>query len=153
MHSCVYLCGAMEFADDGASWRDLASVLLGREGYSVWNPYDHESKVVVPSGLDLANLDKERDFDLFRRYMKRIIRLDLDALMNEADVVLARVDEGLLSGAGSIAEMSISSYYGKKVHVWLDGVSLNDLPAWLCGTIDTYAYSLHGAIANLISCV
>lgn len=146
----VYLCGGMEKSKDGRSWRIKATDLLSLHGFGVWNPYLEEENIKIPNGLDMNNLDRERDFKLLNKYMRNIIVYDFNVLFNDITSVLVRLDQGVLDAAGSMSEMSFAAYLSKPVHVWLDGLNLEDLPLWLCGALNTYSYSLEGAIDNLL---
>ncbi len=149
----VYLCGAMEFADDGETWRQEAACILGDYGLDVWDPYEREAIIYNNENIRfIKSACKKYDFIEYREIMKQIVLADLYELENYSTSLLVKYNKDVNSGAGSQAEMSLATLRSIPVHVWLDGLELTDVPGWSIGCIETVSYSLEKAINKLLEC-
>ncbi len=154
MSKTVYLAGGMEFTEDGKSWRDKTVAVLKEKGIASWDPYEEEAKIfeahVQPSDL-IKTLDKVDDFDSLTTMMKQVVCLDLGVVHNEVDALIVKYDLSVLKGAGTHAEMSMATYAGKPVHVWMrDPVELYDIPTWIMGCITTMSWDYDEVINNIM---
>ena len=151
MDKLVYLAGGMEYVQDGKSWREEAETKLKAVGYSSWNPYKEETQVFNNKKIQefVKNGDKLLQFTQFRDIMRKLIKLDLGTIKDDADVVLVKFDASTLKGAGTKAEISVATLFNKPVHVWLDGLSLREIPSWCLGSFNTVSSTLDEAIERL----
>ena len=46
-----------------------------------------------------------------------------------------KIDKGVLKGAGTISELSLAAWMNRDIVAMLDGVSLDELPGWMCGCL------------------
>lgn len=116
----VYLAGRMDHdVNKGHEWRDDMQPFLENLGFTVLNPYLFEPRQLM--GLRPGRLPKEykhwtqlrhspnKDHqDRFVRYMRRIIKYDLDVIKNEVDIVVVKWDEGCRDGAGTHSELTLA---------------------------------------------
>ena len=151
MPRLVYLAGGMEYARDGRSWREEATDKLKAGGYGSWDPYVEEldifKSIKIQEFFKYGN--KVKEFTKYRDIMHRLIKHDLGTIKDDADMVLVRFDASTLKGAGTKAEISVATLFDKPVHVWLDELSLNEIPSWCLGSFNTVSYTLDDAIKRL----
>ncbi len=151
MKGLVYLAGGMEYASDGKSWREDAAKKLKDCDYASWDPYVKELEIFKSKKMQefFKRGDKVVDFARYRDTMHRLIKFDLGTIKDDADIILVKFDTSTLKGAGTKAEISVATLFDKPVHVWLDGLSLREIPAWCLGSFNTVANTLDGAIERL----
>lgn len=148
-----YLAGGMEFSPDGPVWRKRASDVLRGKNIKIFNPYEEEPRLFEsgPVYQLIYKLDKEKDFDKYREIMSQIIKYDLGRVANDVSGILVKVDQGVLRGAGTYAEISLAHYLGKPVHSWIHELTLRDVPAWALGCFSTVSYTLEDALDKIIN--
>jgi len=152
MSYTVYLAGGMEHANNGNIWRKEATKLLSSHNINSWDPYIQECEYFSDKSVHdkIKSLDKEKDFNKVHHIMRKIILLDFQVVLNEVDALLVCYNLSVFSGAGTQAEMSIATYVGKPVHVWLDGLGIKDIPLWILGCTTSVSTSLLGTIDNVL---
>ena len=145
----AYLIGAMEAAENlGAGWREDITPFLESLGFDVLNPCEFEPeqlKDLRPNRLpkfytdlsgkkvkpkhwhDLKNASEPHLYDRFVRYMRRIIRYDINIVRKEMDIGIVFWDKAAGLGAGSHAEMTEAFMLDKPVYC----IAKSDVPAWL----------------------
>lgn len=152
MSKKVYLAGGMEFAADGKSWRDNAVETLAESDIDAWEPYEEEAKIFsdeeAPAKV-LPLLDKVDDFERMHKIMRKIVCMDLTVVSTEVDAIMVKYDKSVLMGAGTHAEISIATLKGIPVHVWLEGLTLKDVPIWAIGCFDSVSYNFDDTINNV----
>ena len=147
----VYLAGGMEYAKDGRTWRTTASTKLKRKDIETWDPYIEEKKLSLTKEISfLKECDKEKHFERINKFIKGLVYLDLSTVEKKADVLLVKYDKSVIRGAGTHAEISLATYKNKPVHVWLSGLTLNEVPSWAIGCFTTVSSSLEDAITKVI---
>lgn len=146
----VYLAGAMETATDGRSWRSKAANLIEAGGLCAWDPYVEENKLGLDCSKIIKEFNRETHFHTFKDTFKKIVFLDLGIIEKEACAVLVRYDQYVKTGAGTHAEISFATYLHKPVYVWLDGLTLTDVPVWSLGCFDFIFLTLEQAVERIV---
>ena len=105
----AYLCGPIEFAEDGGKlWRrNLTPFLTEKLGHRVYDPAEDEMKSLTEEEVANFREWKSTDIDRFRRTIRKIMAFDLDLIENKADYVICYWPEGAKSG-GTSAEMTLA---------------------------------------------
>ncbi|MGH9684693.1 MAG: hypothetical protein ACRD4S_13915 [Candidatus Acidiferrales bacterium] len=133
----AYLCGPIEFAEDGGRpWRrELAPFLREQLGHRVYDPAEDEKKNL--SEEEAANFRewKSTDTERFRRVIRKIIAFDLDLIENQADYLICYWGSASAQSGGTSAEITLA--YRKGIPVYL----VTPLPAaaisgWMLGCSD-----------------
>src|SRR5260370_5899707 len=127
-----YLAGSIEFAQDlGKSWRrELRSFLEGTLGHQVYDPAEDEKKNL--SDEESANFRKwkARDFERFRKAVRKIIDFDLDLIENRVDYVICFWGKQSALGGGTAAELTFA--YRQKIPVYLvTEVPYEEMSGWV----------------------
>lgn len=136
----AYLAGGMEKAGEyGKTWRAEITPHLNSLGYGVWNPYMEELNVGV-NVEQLAAL-KHSDYEAFIHYCGRVVDYDLNSL-RKCTIVVVRIDESVLAGAGTYGELTLCRYWGIPAHAWIDLPNREyGVPGWAMGCLTTYTTS------------
>lgn len=133
----VYLAGGMEKAGEfGRVWRENITPHLKSLGYDVWDPY-HEELDVGINVEQLAKL-KKTDYNKFLLFCQKIVDYDINHLKRCA-AVLVRIDESVLTGAGTFGELTFCRIWKIPVHAWIDLPNNElDVPSWAMGCVTTF---------------
>jgi nucleoside 2-deoxyribosyltransferase len=118
----VYLAGAMEFAaDGGTSWRvDLTRWLAETLGHAALDPTHLEHDQLSEEERLLLPSLRQRDFDTLRAIARKIIRYDIDLVLNRCDYLIVHWNESTQRGCGTAGEITLAAWAGKPVHLVLD---------------------------------
>lgn len=144
----IYLAGGMEASNNlGAQWRENITPLLEELGLEVLNPVlfepkqlkglqprklpefctnDEGKKVKVSHWHDLKNATEPHLYGRFLKYMRRIIKYDINIVRNETDSVICYWSETTAKGAGTHAELTEAFLSNKEVYC----VAHANMPAW-----------------------
>jgi hypothetical protein len=132
----AYLCGPIEFAQDGGrQWRrKLAPFIRQSLGHHIYDPAEDERKNLTEE--ELANFRSWKSFDpeRFRRTMRKIIAFDLDLIENRADYLICYWDRGAQSG-GTSAELTLALRKGIPVYL-VTPLPPEQVSGWMLGCSD-----------------
>jgi hypothetical protein len=130
----AYLSGAIEDApDSGGRWREEMSLWLkGTLQHDVFNPVEKEKTLLTEEELKNFRLWKTDDYDRFKKVVQKIIREDLDSLVNQTDYVICLWDEHVLAGGGTHGEVTLSYHLGIPVYTVL-GMPRRKVSSWILG--------------------
>ena len=133
----AYLCGPIEFADDGGKlWRrKLAPFLRDHLGHRVYDPAEDERKNLT--GDEAANFRtwKTQDLERFRRVVRKIIAFDLDLIENKADYVVCYWDATAAQSGGTAAELTSAHRKGIPVYL-VTPLPVEQISGWMLGCSD-----------------
>lgn len=137
----VYLCGAMEAAANlGAGWReDITPFVIDELGHKVLDPCKLEDEKLkgfrinrLPDGYvhwhQMKNSNNPAHIARFSRYMKQIIKFDVDIIEKESGYLITLWDRNAAKGAGTHAEMTIAFLNG--LPIYCVNTFMADLPLW-----------------------
>ncbi len=137
----VYLAGRMNRKDPyDSQWRTDLTPFLENLGFEVLDPYHFEPMQLkglhrhrLPDGIshwhELRHSKDPSHQNRFLKYMRRIIKYDLNLVKNIADFIIVYWDEGCRDGAGTQSEITVAWDIGKLVYC----VAAAKLPAWARG--------------------
>jgi hypothetical protein len=133
----AYLCGPIEFAEDGGRlWRlKLAPFLRDQLGHRVYDPAEDERKNLT--GEEAAHFRewKTKDLERFRRAVRKIIAFDLDLIENKADYVVCYWDAASSQSGGTPAELTIAHRKGIPVYL-VTPLPVENVSGWMLGCSD-----------------
>jgi nucleoside 2-deoxyribosyltransferase len=123
-----------------AQWREELTPFLIKLGFSVLNPYKLEPLQLKglrpgrrPKGYDhWCQFGDSGDPYLearFLKYMRKIIRFDINLVRKDADFLVVYWDEACKTGAGTHAEMTVAFMSDKPIYC----VAAAKMPAWARG--------------------
>jgi nucleoside 2-deoxyribosyltransferase len=121
----AYLCGPIEFAQDGGKlWRrKLAPFLAEQLGHRVYDPAEDEKK----------NLSDEEAANF--RAIRKIIAFDLDLIENRADYLICYWDSASGQSGGTAAELTVAHRKGIPVYL-VTPLPPEQISGWMLGCTD-----------------
>jgi hypothetical protein len=133
----AYLCGPIEFADDGGKlWRrKLAPFLRDQLGHRVYDPAEDERKNLTDDEAANFRLWKTQDLDRFRRVIRKIIAFDLDLIENKADYLVCYWDTTATQSGGTPAELTFAHRKGIPVYL-VTPLPVEQISGWMLGCSD-----------------
>jgi len=130
----AYLCGPIEFAEDGGRlWRrKLTPFLRDQLGHRVYDPAEDERKNLT--GEEAAHFRewKTTDLERFRRVVRKIIAFDLELIENKADYVVCYWDAEASQSGGTPAELTIAHRKGIPVYL-VTPLPVEKVSGWMLG--------------------
>lgn len=124
----------MEFAEDGgAGWRQQMTEWLADElGHRVLDPTILEHDQLTEAERLEAPLLKKGDFNKLRTLALRIVKYDLDLVLNQCDYVICHWNEATQRGCGTAGEITLATWAGKPVYLYLD-YPVEKASTWMVG--------------------
>ena len=98
----AYLSGPIENAEnDGASWRQDITLWLDHNlEHKVFNPVLETKGIVGHQNTQEFRAMKKTAPNEYKKIVRKIIKLDLNALINNADYLIVKWDKSVLKGGG-----------------------------------------------------
>lgn len=132
----TYLCGHMQYIDNGLEWRSEATKQLNSIGISVFDPYNKPfvHNVYEDENTKKILLDKMEsgDFNFVSEHMKQIRAYDLRCV-DLSDFIIAKINPKIASW-GSSDEIFTALRLRKPLFLIVDG-GVSKTPLWLMGSM------------------
>jgi nucleoside 2-deoxyribosyltransferase len=141
----AYLCGPIEFAEDGGRlWRrKLAPFLRDQLGHRVYDPAEDERKNLSEEEAAHFREWKTADLDRFRRAVRKIIAFDLDLIENKADYVICYWPSENAHSDGTSAELTVAHRKGIPVYL-VTPIAVDQVSGWMVACSDQVFTSIEG---------
>jgi hypothetical protein len=133
----AYLCGPIEFAEDGGRlWRrKLKPFLRDHLGHCVYDPAEDEKKNLSDEEAAHFREWKTTDVDRFRRVVRKIIAFDLDLIENKADYLICYWGAPAAQSGGTSAELTIAHRKGIPIYL-VTPISPREISGWMLACSD-----------------
>lgn len=133
----AYLCGPIEFAEDGGRlWRrKLAPYLRDQLGHRVYDPAEDEKKNLTEHEAAHFRGWKTQDLDRFRRAIRKIIAFDLDLIEHKADYLICYWEGPGAQSGGTPAELTVAHRKGIPVYL-VTTLPVEEVSGWMLGCSD-----------------
>ena len=128
----AYLSGPIENArNDGADWRiSITKWLKTNLGHNVFDPVAETKSIVNEnSGKDFRSL-KVSEPEKYKSIIRKIIKVDLDAVVNHADYLIVKWDKSVFKGGGTHGEITLAYWLGKPVYL-VNDLPIDDVSSWI----------------------
>ena len=79
---------------------------------------------------DDFRLMKRSDPEQYKKLIRQIIKIDLDAVVNSADYLIVKWDESVFKGGGTHGEVTIA-YWLKKPVFLVNELPIDDVSSWI----------------------
>ena len=133
----AYLSGPIENAEnDGASWRqDMTLWLKNNLNHKVFNPVIETEKII--GHLDASNFRtmKKTDPIKYKKIIRKIIKLDLEAVINNSDYLIVKWDKSVLKGGGTHGEITMAYWIKKPIFI-VNSLPIDDMSSWIFSCSD-----------------
>ena len=128
----AYLSGGMEHAvNEGEDWRNKMTEWLQKSlGHSVIDPVKNSRQLVDETNSHDYRSWKKSDRGKYKAFVRKLIRQDLDGVINKADYVICLWDEGVVKGGGTHGEVTIAYHYNIPVYL-VNTLPFDELSGWI----------------------
>ena len=133
----AYLSGPIENAEnDGASWRqDMTLWLKGNLNHEVFNPVLETKNIIGHLNPSIFRSMKKTDPIEYKNIIREIIKLDLEALINDSDYLIVKWDKSVLKGGGTHGEVTMAYWIKKPIFI-VNSLPIDDMSSWIFSCSD-----------------
>ena len=128
----AYLSGPIENAkDDGISWRDDITIWLESHlNHKVFNPVrETQSKIKECTQINFRSMKKTNPSE-YKRIIRKIIKLDLEAVIYGSDYLIVNWDKSVLKGGGTHGEITMAYWVKKPIYI-VNSLPLDEMSSWI----------------------
>ena len=128
----AYLSGPIENAfNDGLNWRNDITEWLEKElQHKVFNPVTETKSIIKNYSSGDFRLMKNTNPNEYKNIVRKIIKVDLEALVNNSDYLIVKWDESVFKGGGTHGEVTMAYWLRKPVFL-VNSLSMDDLSSWI----------------------
>ena len=133
----AYLSGPIENAEnDGASWRhDMTLWLKNNLNHKVFNPVIETKNIIGNLNSSNFRAMKKTDPIKYKNIIREIIKLDLEAVINDSDYLIVKWDKSVLKGGGTHGEVTMAYWIKKPVFI-VNSIPIDDMSSWIFSCSD-----------------
>ena len=133
----AYLSGPIENAEnDGASWRhDMTLWLKNNLNHKVFNPVIETKSIIGNLNSSNFRAMKKTDPIKYKNKIREIIKLDLEAVINDSDYLIVKWDKSVLKGGGTHGEVTMAYWIKKPVFI-VNSIPIDDMSSWIFSCSD-----------------
>ena len=133
----AYLSGPIENAEnDGASWRqDMTLWLKDNLNHEVFNPVLETNNIIGHLNPSIFRSMKKTDPIEYKNIIREIIKLDLEALINDSDYLIVKWDKSVLKGGGTHGEVTMAYWIKKPIFI-VNSLPIDDMSSWIFSCSD-----------------
>ena len=133
----AYLSGPIENAEnDGASWRkDITLWLKDNLDHEVFNPVLETNNIIGHLNPSIFRSMKKTDPIEYKNIIREIIKLDLEALINDSDYLIVKWDKSVLKGGGTHGEVTMAYWIKKPIFI-VNSLPIDDMSSWIFSCSD-----------------
>ena len=133
----AYLSGPIENAEnDGASWRhDITLWLKNNLNHKVFNPVIETKSIIGNLNSSNFRAMKKTDPIKYKNIIREIIKLDLEALINDSDYLIVKWDKSVLKGGGTHGEVTMAYWIKKPIFI-VNSLPIDDMSSWIFSCSD-----------------
>ena len=133
----AYLSGPIENAkNDGASWRqDMTLWLKDNLNHEVFNPVLETKNIIGNLNPSIFRSMKKTDPIEYKNIIREIIKLDLEAVINDSDYLIVKWDKSVLKGGGTHGEVTMAYWIKKPIFI-VNSLPIDDMSSWIFSCSD-----------------
>ena len=133
----AYLSGPIENAEnDGASWRqDMTLWLKDNLNHEVFNPVLETKNIIGNLNPSIFRSMKKTDPIEYKNIIREIIKLDLEAVINDSDYLIVKWDKSVLKGGGTHGEVTMAYWIKKPIFI-VNSLPIDDMSSWIFSCSD-----------------
>ena len=133
----AYLSGPIENAEnDGASWRqDITLWLKKNLNHEVFNPVLETKNIIGHLNPSIFRSMKKTDPIEYKNIIREIIKLDLEAVINDSDYLIVKWDKSVLKGGGTHGEVTMAYWIKKPIFI-VNSLPIDDMSSWIFSCSD-----------------
>ena len=133
----AYLSGPIENAEnDGASWRqDITLWLKDNLNHEVFNPVLETKNIIGHLNPSIFRSMKKTNPIEYKNIIREIIKLDLEAVINDSDYLIVKWDKSVLKGGGTHGEVTMAYWIKKPIFI-VNSLPIDDMSSWIFSCSD-----------------
>jgi len=133
----AYLSGPIENAhNDGADWRnDITQWLEQNLNHQVFNPVTETKSIIKELNTDDFRLMKTTNPEQYKKIIRKIIQVDLDAVFKGSDYLIVNWDKSVFKGGGTHGEITMAHWFKKPVYM-VNTLPIEDVSSWIFSCTD-----------------
>ena len=133
----AYLSGPIENAhNDGADWRNDITHWLDKElNHQVFNPVAETKSITKELNTDDFRLMKTTNPEEYKKIIRKIIQVDLDAVVQGSDYLIVNWDKSVFKGGGTHGEITMAHWFKKPVYM-VNTLPIEDVSSWIFSCTD-----------------
>ena len=133
----AYLSGPIENAEnDGASWRQNMTLWLKDNlDHEVFNPVLETKNIIGHLNPSIFRSMKKTDPIEYKNIIRKIIKLDLEAVINDSDYLIVKWDKSVLKGGGTHGEVTMAYWIKKPIFI-VNSLPIDDMSSWIFSCSD-----------------
>ena len=133
----AYLSGPIENAhNDGADWRnDITQWLKQNLNHQVFNPVTETKSITKELNTDDFRLMKTTNPEEYKKIIRKIIQVDLDAVVQGSDYLIVNWDKSVFKGGGTHGEITMAYWFKKPVYM-VNTLPIEDVSSWIFSCTD-----------------
>ena len=133
----AYLSGPIENAyNDGADWRnDITQWLEQYLNHRVFNPVTETQSITKELNTDDFRLMKTTNPEQYKKIIRKIIQVDLDAVVKGSDYLIVNWDKSVFKGGGTHGEITMAHWFKKPVYM-VNTLPIEDVSSWIFSCTD-----------------
>ena len=133
----AYLSGPIENAEnDGASWRqDMTLWLKDNLNHEVFNPVLETKNIIGHLNPSIFRSMKKTNPIEYKTIIREIIKLDLEAVINDSDYLIVKWDKSVLKGGGTHGEVTMAYWIKKPIFI-VNSLPIDDMSSWIFSCSD-----------------
>ena len=128
----AYLSGPIENAlNDGAGWRnDITRWLENELNHQVFNPVTETKSITKELNTDDFRLMKTTNPEQYKNIIRKIIQVDLDAVVKGSDYLIVNWDKSVFKGGGTHGEITMAYWFNKPIYM-VNTLPIEDVSSWI----------------------
>ena len=128
----AYLSGPIENAhNNGADWRkNITEWLETTLNHKVFNPVIATKSIIEHLNTSDFRLMKKTNPNEYKKIIRKIIKVDLDAVVHNSDYLIVKWDKSVFRGGGTHGEVTMAYWLGKPVFL-VNRLPINDISSWI----------------------
>ena len=133
----AYLSGPIENAkNSGASWRQDMTLWLEKNlNHKVFNPVIETKNIIGHlNDSNFRSMKKTNPIE-YKKIIRKIIKLDLEAVINDSDYLIVKWDESVLKGGGTHGEVTMAYWIKKPIFI-VNSLPIDDMSSWIFSCSD-----------------
>ena len=128
----AYLSGPIENAhNDGADWRNDITQWLGKElNHQVFNPVNETKNIIKEFSKVNFRSMKTTNPEQYKKIIRKIIQVDLDAVVKGSDYLIVNWDISVFKGGGTHGEITMAYWFNKPIYM-VNALPIEDVSSWI----------------------
>ena len=128
----AYLSGPIENAHNGgADWRNDITQWLGKElNHQVFNPVNETKNIIKEFSKVNFRSMKTTNPEQYKKIIRKIIQVDLDAVVKGSDYLIVNWDKSVFKGGGTHGEITMAYWFNKPIYM-VNALPIEDVSSWI----------------------